>query len=212
MIFAAKQKKRKVKCAGFPQRAYTISQTVCAEGATFFKEIARTPNKRTWMVAPDAYLHYYKSQMIKVWVSLCIFVFQFVCYIIILGKSHRFPSHWLPRSRWKSKLIQWCRHPSTKKRVVVDSFESIAEIPLPAGIIRFRMVNMRTNIKRWGVGSAGSLWRVINKIIQSNYRHEYRIYEQHGTPSDDHGGLGEVLTKTGHWHHIAKLHWKIEEE
>jgi hypothetical protein len=56
MILAKKQKMRKVMCAVRPQRALTISQTVCADGAIFLREIARTPKSSTWIVAPDAYL------------------------------------------------------------------------------------------------------------------------------------------------------------
>ena len=56
MMLARKQKTRKVMCATFPHRALTISHTVWALGATVLREMARTPNKRTWIVAPDAYL------------------------------------------------------------------------------------------------------------------------------------------------------------
>ena len=47
MILARKAKKRKVLCAVRPQRALTISQKVCADGATFLREIASTPKRRT---------------------------------------------------------------------------------------------------------------------------------------------------------------------
>ena len=40
-----------------PQRALQISATVWADGETFFKEMAKTPKSKTWMVAPDAYLN-----------------------------------------------------------------------------------------------------------------------------------------------------------
>jgi hypothetical protein len=44
---AQKQKNKKVLWAVLPHRALTISQTVWAEGATFFNEMASTPNKIT---------------------------------------------------------------------------------------------------------------------------------------------------------------------
>jgi len=47
MVLAQKPKKRKVLWAVRPQRALTISQTVWADGATFLREIARTPKRRT---------------------------------------------------------------------------------------------------------------------------------------------------------------------
>ena len=56
IMLAQKQKKRKVKWAAVPQRALTISATVWAEGATFLRLIAKTPNNKTWIVAPEAYL------------------------------------------------------------------------------------------------------------------------------------------------------------
>jgi len=61
MMLAAKQKKRKVMWAVLPQRALTISATVWADGATFFRLMARTPKRRTWMVAPDAYLYNHEA-------------------------------------------------------------------------------------------------------------------------------------------------------
>jgi hypothetical protein len=124
------------------------------------------------MVAPDAYLHYYKSQMIKVWVSLCISCFSLFVTVLYLERATGSLVTGYQGQDGSQSSYSDVDTLQLKKRVVVDSFESIAEIPLPAGIIRFRMVNMRTNIKRWGVESAGSLWRVIDKIIQSNYRHE----------------------------------------
>ena len=47
MIFAMKAKMRKVTCAVFPQRAFTISQKVWADGATFLREMASTPKRST---------------------------------------------------------------------------------------------------------------------------------------------------------------------
>eukprot|EP01083_Nonionella_stella_P122994 370349_1 len=55
MMFAMNAKTRKVICALRPQRALTISQTVCADGATFLREIASTPKRITWVVLPAAY-------------------------------------------------------------------------------------------------------------------------------------------------------------
>merc|ERR1719158_783206 len=55
MMFARKQKMMKVTCAGLPQRAFTISHTVCAFGALRFISMARMPKRRTWIVAPLAY-------------------------------------------------------------------------------------------------------------------------------------------------------------
>ena len=47
IMLAMKAKIKKVMCAALPQRALTISQTVCAEGATFLREMASTPNRST---------------------------------------------------------------------------------------------------------------------------------------------------------------------
>ena len=47
IMLARKQKIRKVICAVLPQRAFTISQTVCADGATFLREMAKTPKRST---------------------------------------------------------------------------------------------------------------------------------------------------------------------
>ncbi len=55
-MLAQKAKKRKVRWAVFPQRARTISHMVWADGAMSLREMARTPKRRTWMVAPEAYL------------------------------------------------------------------------------------------------------------------------------------------------------------
>jgi hypothetical protein len=47
MMLAENAKKRNVMWAVFPQRAFTISHIVCAEGATFLSEMAMTPKRRT---------------------------------------------------------------------------------------------------------------------------------------------------------------------
>ena len=47
IILARNAKIRNVLCANFPHRAFTISHTVCADGATFLREIASTPKRRT---------------------------------------------------------------------------------------------------------------------------------------------------------------------
>jgi hypothetical protein len=47
MVLAQKAKKRNVMWAWNPHLALTISQTVCAEGATFLREMAITPKRRT---------------------------------------------------------------------------------------------------------------------------------------------------------------------
>ena len=47
ITFAQKPKKRNVKCAVLPHRTFTISANVCADGATFLRLIAITPNKST---------------------------------------------------------------------------------------------------------------------------------------------------------------------
>ena len=55
MMLVRKQKMMKVTWAAVPQRASTISQTVCAVRALFLTWMAKTPKRRTWIVAPEAY-------------------------------------------------------------------------------------------------------------------------------------------------------------
>ena len=56
MTFVRMQKKRKVRWAVVPHRAFTISRMVCAFGAFRLISTARMPNSRICTVAPDAYL------------------------------------------------------------------------------------------------------------------------------------------------------------
>ena len=55
MMFVQMPKKRKVRCAGVPQRTSIISRKVCAFGHLRLTSMARMPKTRTWIEAPEAY-------------------------------------------------------------------------------------------------------------------------------------------------------------
>ncbi len=53
--FVRMQKNKNTKCAAVPQRARTISRTVCMAGHLRLISMARIAKRSTWMVAPEAY-------------------------------------------------------------------------------------------------------------------------------------------------------------
>ena len=55
MRHVSRQKKRKTKWAGVPQRTCTTSSTVWIAGHLRLISIAKMANNNTWMVAPEAY-------------------------------------------------------------------------------------------------------------------------------------------------------------
>lgn len=71
MMLVRKQKKKKTRCAAFPQRACTISRTVCAEGAFILICTARIPNRMIWIVAPPAYQKGPATPYWYAWLELC---------------------------------------------------------------------------------------------------------------------------------------------
>lgn len=63
MTLVRMQKKRKVRWATVPHRAFTISRMVCALGAFRFTSTARIPKRRICTVAPDAYLNKFQRRV-----------------------------------------------------------------------------------------------------------------------------------------------------
>ena len=71
MILVRKQKKKNTRWARVPHRAYTISRTVCAEGAFILIWTAKIPNRMIWIVAPPAYQKGPDTPYWYAWLELC---------------------------------------------------------------------------------------------------------------------------------------------